>query len=484
MAKNSINDIAAIVARKQKISKKDAADMVTAFFNTIADGLRDDRQVKVRGLGTFKVTAVKARESVNVNTGERVVIESHDKVSFVPDQSMKDLVNKPFADFTTVVVNDGVNFDSVDAAAAAEERKITASEAEAEESEPDVDEDTEEVDTQESEEQSEDEPEAETTEEETVKVAEGAVVTNGTDVEPVVTNEPEEEPVVINEPKEESVEAEEPEENNEDSQNETNSEEEVIKAEIPSDKSIPDENLGSSEEQIESSLVSKTVEGSPINSTKTESERTNEESASDEETDDEENVSREYFDEQMASCRHRCNRNLVLSLVLLVVGLIAGFFIGRYVNFSQPVAKNNTAIDSTTVAKVDENKEDSVATPVNKNTTSTKTSAAADTSKVEPKAEEAAKEETTKTTEPEEGDVDPDIKKLNSDRRLRFGAYEIVGVDKVVRLKKGQTMQSYSNKTLGKDMVVYFQVLNGVNDKKEGETLKVPKIRLKKQYRK
>ena len=68
---------------------------------------------------------------------------------------------------------------------------------------------------------------------------------------------------------------------------------------------------------------------------------------------------------------------------------------------------------------------------------------------------------------------------MNADRRLRFGAYEIIGVEKVVRLKPGQTMQSYSNKTLGKDMVVYFQVLNGVDEMKPGEPLKVPKIRLK-----
>lgn len=126
MAKNSIGDLAAILARKQKIGKKEANDMVTAFFATITDGLRDDRQVKVRGLGTFKVTTVKARESVDVNTGNRVVIEGHDKVSFTPDTTMKDLVNKPFAQFTTVVVNDGVNFDSVDAASASEERNTAA----------------------------------------------------------------------------------------------------------------------------------------------------------------------------------------------------------------------------------------------------------------------------------------------------------------------------------------------------------------------
>ena len=124
MARNSIADIAAVVARKQKISKKEAADIVAAFFRIITEGLHEDRLVKVRGLGTFKVTTVKPRESVNINTGERAVIEGHDKISFVPDNVMKEFVNKPFAQFTTVPVNDGVNFESIDAASDAEERKI------------------------------------------------------------------------------------------------------------------------------------------------------------------------------------------------------------------------------------------------------------------------------------------------------------------------------------------------------------------------
>lgn len=98
--------------------------------------------------------------------------------------------------------------------------------------------------------------------------------------------------------------------------------------------------------------------------------------------------------------------------------------------------------------------------------------------------EDKKKEIDDEKTSAKDDDVSPEIAKMNADRRLRFGAYEIIGVEKVVKLKSGQTMQSYSNKTLGKDMVVYFQVLNGVDEMKPGEPLKVPKIRLKKQYRK
>lgn len=382
MARNSVNDIAAVVARKLKISKKDATDMVGAFFNTIADGLREDRQVKVRGLGTFKVTAVKARESVNVNTGGRVIIEGHDKVSFLPDQQMKDLVNKPFAQFTTVEVNEGVNFDAVDIASKAGD---------------------------EAQEQDDEKPENKERKE----------------------LEPEEEKA--------------PETDEEVSETER----EVPKAderEPDADDTVEFENPEQPDEQSDDAL--------------------------------EETVSREYFDEQMSACRHRCNRNLILSIVLLIAGLIGGFFIGRYYTLSRicverPLDAERAAIADTTGSVKEE--ADFAAT-----IDSTKT-------QVDNSQKDVQKKDTTtkkmNPTEPKT-EAEPDIAKLNSDRRLRFGAYEIIGIDRVVKLKKGQTMQSFSNKTLGKDMVVYFQVLNGVDDMQAGDSLKVPKIRLKKQFRK
>ena len=91
--------------------------------------------MKVKGLGTFKVQAVKPRESVNVNTGERVLIEGHDKVSFTPDTTMKELVNKPFALFETVVLNDGVDFADLERKPDDEEKKEKAEEKKKEETE-------------------------------------------------------------------------------------------------------------------------------------------------------------------------------------------------------------------------------------------------------------------------------------------------------------------------------------------------------------
>ena len=84
------------------------------FFDIISSELKNGNQVKIKGLGTFKVQAVKPRESVNVNTGERVLIEGHDKISFTPDTVMKELVNKPFSQFETVVINDGVDTEELE----------------------------------------------------------------------------------------------------------------------------------------------------------------------------------------------------------------------------------------------------------------------------------------------------------------------------------------------------------------------------------
>ena len=113
MAKVSIQDIAKAIAGKHGLSQNDAEKFVAALFDIINEGLHKEKIVKVKGLGTFKVIDVRERESVNVNTGERVVIESHGKITFTPDPIMRDLVNKPFAKFETVVLNDGVDLDEM-----------------------------------------------------------------------------------------------------------------------------------------------------------------------------------------------------------------------------------------------------------------------------------------------------------------------------------------------------------------------------------
>lgn len=496
MARNSIAEIAAVVARKHNMSKAEATDIVTTFFRTISEGLHDDRITKVRGLGTFKLTTVKARESVNVNTGERVVIEPHDKVTFVPDSSMKDLVNKPFAEFTTVVVNDGVNFDSIDAAAEAEENKMkTESEATSESAD-----DSEETD-----------DEMAVSEEENKSVNEDDEPTQDEESSPSESPEKEESPVEKsdeNEPSsinsvidsnviEEQKVSDSPAEDvstegkgqllteQSDASKQVETREEVEEKAVPispliginetqKDKENPvTEEEPDKEDKTPVAEQARSEESSVEEKEEVDSAgpKPTQEVDNGEDANKEECVSKDYFDEQMAVCRHRCNRNLVLSAVMLVLGLAVGFCIGYYLMNHKAPAPTKPVIAKAVPAKP---KAPAVV------------DSAKDTTKVVAKAvvKDTVKKSEKKVEKKPVRKGDIDIAKLNSDKRLRYGAYEITGIEKTIRLRKGQTMRSYSNKTLGKDMVVYFQVLNGVDEMEAGDSLMVPKIRLKKKYRK
>ena len=109
--KITLQDLINLFGEKQGMSKKDAELFVRSLFDLIEEALATEKYVKVKGFGTFKLTEVDSRESVNVNTGERIEIQGHTKVSFTPDTTMKDLINKPFAHFETVILNDGVEFE-------------------------------------------------------------------------------------------------------------------------------------------------------------------------------------------------------------------------------------------------------------------------------------------------------------------------------------------------------------------------------------
>lgn len=109
-----LQDLAQSLAAKNGIQRKDAEAFVKAFFETISEGILQDKIVKIKGFGTFKMIEVQDRESVNVNTGERIVIPGHSKISFTPDSELKDQVNKPFALFQTVVINEGTSLDDME----------------------------------------------------------------------------------------------------------------------------------------------------------------------------------------------------------------------------------------------------------------------------------------------------------------------------------------------------------------------------------
>ena len=109
--KITLQDLVNLLCEKQGINPKDAELFVRSMFELIEEALAKDKYVKIKGLGTFKLTEVESRESVHINTGERIEIQGHTKISFTPDTTMKDLINKPFAHFEPVVLNDGVELE-------------------------------------------------------------------------------------------------------------------------------------------------------------------------------------------------------------------------------------------------------------------------------------------------------------------------------------------------------------------------------------
>ena len=114
MSKSNISRLAKSISSKHGLTQAEAERFISKMFEVANEGLHEDKLLKIKWLGTFKVTPVKDRESVDVNTGERIVIEGRDKISFTPDNILKEIVNKPFAQFETVVVNDGVDFSDID----------------------------------------------------------------------------------------------------------------------------------------------------------------------------------------------------------------------------------------------------------------------------------------------------------------------------------------------------------------------------------
>ena len=113
MSKLNLTDLSQQLMDKHGLDRREAAYFVEAIVKTLHDGLEADKLVKIKGLGTFKIVGVGARESVNIHTGERVTINRHSKLTFTPDAAMKELVNRPFSQFETVVLNDGVEFDDM-----------------------------------------------------------------------------------------------------------------------------------------------------------------------------------------------------------------------------------------------------------------------------------------------------------------------------------------------------------------------------------
>ena len=455
MAKTAIQLITSALAKQHNLSAADAAAFVDAFFDIISSELKNGNQVKIKGLGTFKVQAVKPRESVNVNTGERVLIEGHDKISFTPDTVMKELVNKPFSQFETVVINDGVDTEELERVPSEDSSDEVKSEL--------VDETTTKNTSEEKTVAEEERTEVEDTKEETnnsSSVKEDAVIEaednlNEKNLPVDVIEEPtteeneaifdsEEKPSELEENKEEKQEvATEVDakvdsivESKVDAIVEPKGEEETIEVEVKSVQSVPN----TSEEREESSNENNIEKTELPNS----SEPTN--ISEDEDTD-------------VESSENGTLKKV--ALVAFIVIICLGIFLWARMGSTNSEKKTKEVAEQ-------------VNTSEDHSSLGTKT-VSADTTSVTKVHKAPEKKETAK--------VDS-FMALNSDPRIRYGAYNIIGIDRIVVLKKGETMEKYSRKTLGADMVGYFQVLNGRKTMQAGDTMKVPKVELRPEYRK
>lgn len=537
MSKISLSDLAQRLAEKSGISLQDAELFIRKMFDVANEGLQSDKLVKMKWLGTFKVMAVKDRESVDVNTGERIIIEGRDKISFTPDNILKEIVNKPFAQFETVVVNDGVDFDEID-------RKFENAEEDGSvfdstlESVPDSENSSVESFVEQDSSATSgvidflDEENAAPVSDEMIVIGERLSQENVAEPEEKKPEEkkPEESEPAATEPAVFKPAVSEPEESES-----VTSELETKESEVPAQHEV--ESVVSDEEN-ESTLTEETPiaekvpsgEDNSITETpiveKVPSDKENfteipieEEASSDEETPS---------SDEVTDKRHVVlPRYLVIAASVVFLAMIVGFgwFAFNYGklaaqrdhlalqldNYQQvPTEKKAPAKSAPTQEEILRKKaiEDSVrmaqaseavkkVEDVEQNMDATADKQSIDVKSAEVKknleakklAETKKQQETKKLVEAKkkeearkqaEKHAAQASSKYDQDARVRTGAYRIIGVSEVVTAREGQTIKSLSQKYLGPGMECYVEALNGNSLLKPGQKVKIPKLELKK----
>ena len=424
MAKILIADLAKEVAKKHKLPQKETEQFIANMFAVVAEGLQQDKLVKVKGLGTFKVTQVKPRESVDVNTGERVLISGHDKVTFTPDSLMKELVNKPFAQFETVVINGDVDFAAIDAANPTVETEDVTVETEPADDAAVADELTNEP------EEVQAEPEEVTAEpEEIAAELEEPAEEQQQEAEPMpasTTVESEEE--APEEPQTAAADA--------DTESEDGGESPVVSALM----GVQPEPVAPTVMPVADGEMAAPSEATPAPSAEAPSSYL---SGRDEQPADEPTES------------EPSRRNLLLPLlaavIMAVIGFAAGYFVGKGASATADGQPQVVARQDSAAAKTQADSAQQTKPAVNTEAT----------------AAPAATGET--------------LEAMNNDSRVKLGAYRIEGIDTVITLGSGQTMERYCRtQGGGSGFLVYYQVVNGVDSLGEGAKMKVPKLSLKK----
>lgn len=474
MSKNSLNGLADKLAEKSGLSQIEAELFIRKMFDVCHQGLAADKIVKMRWLGTFKVTSVKERESVDVNTGERIVIEGRDKISFTPDNILKEIVNKPFAQFETVIVNDGVDFESID--------KKYEDSLEDEEQEESLEKPKPIIEVVEpTETPLPDVVSEETTQAEAVSSSEPA--TSGVIDFLDVPENPSEDSSVVVVGEDSTIEPQ------------TTVSQEVPTDEIPS--SVSDDIQADSREENSNAEIEAETDAEIGADAKIEAE-----TDAEIEADDEVEIRRRHF---------IIPKYVVIiasfTLLLLIGGL--GWFA---FNYGQMAAQRDHLELQLAQYKTDKNV---VAKPANvksqeqllqekarqdslrmvKANDAIKAAERADSLKSAAvdkeisvknlKADEKSAELKKKSATDKKQDKAAEHAKVVSDKydsdpRVRTGAYRIVGVDQVVTVGEHQTLATLSKRYLGPGMECYIEAFNGTSTIKSGQKVKIPKLELKK----
>ena len=468
MSKFSLNTLGKLLADKSGLSQVEAELFIRKMFDVCNQGLEADKQVKIKWLGTFKVQATKDRESINVNTGERFTIEGRDKLTFTPDNILKEIVNKPFAQFETVVVNDGVDFDEID-------EKF-------------------------GEEQAEDAP---------------SEVIDFLDEEETATPNPD---VVVIEPeKEKEKEKEDEDELSKQIALEQAKLEKLKQAKLEQER-IQKEKL-EKEKQEQERLEQEKLEQERLEQEKLEQERLKQEKLEQERlelakqqqalkatvepavpaTDE-----TEEEDEESSNSHHIViPRYLVVAVCLIVVALIGGmgWFAFNYgqmtaqrdhlaMQLSQyhqaPAKKAPANAVAAPLSQEQKLRQKAIEDSIRMAKTAEAVKLAEQSDEASDKAENAKQDEAkakAKAAAKEEEKVASKTESsahYDKDVRVRTGAYRIVGVAQTVTVGAGQTLEQISNRYLGSGMECYVEALNGTSTIKAGQKIKIPKLELKK----
>ena len=476
MSKFSLNTLGKLLADKSGLSQVEAELFIRKMFDVCNQGLEADKQVKIKWLGTFKVQATKDRESINVNTGERFTIEGRDKLTFTPDNILKEIVNKPFAQFETVVVNDGVDFDEID-------EKF-------------------------GEEQTEDAP---------------AQVIDFLDEEKTATPNPE--VVVIGSEKEKEKEAED--ELAKQIAIEQAKLERLKQAQLEQER-IQKEKLEKEKQEQErleqERLEQEKLEQERLKQEKLEQERQEQERQEQEKLElaqqqqalkavvepavpaSDESEKEEEEEESSNSHHIVIPRYLVVAVCLIVVALIGGmgwfaFNYGQMTaqrdhlamqlnQYHQAPAKKVPAKPAAAPLSQEQKlRQKAMEDSIRMAKTAEAVKLAENSDEESASAEKAKQTEAKAKAEGKEKAKDKDEEKAASkiassqydkDARVRTGAYRIIGVAQTVTVGAGQTLEQISTRYLGSGMECYVEALNGKNTVKAGQKIKIPKLELKK----